>query len=923
MLKKFVKIVLIVFLAGICFITINGDNELKAEKASEEEIINYVQDLGDNNFMVMQEAREQLVEIGPRVIPFLEELIINSDERWAQTNAIFVLEAFENVEAVRAISFSLNAVDSNVRQKGIESLSSLGEDNYELVLPVIKDKLLSSDDFYRQNSLQILKNINLPEKEIVDIVYENSIEGSRDDFLRGLKQLENMAESARHLVSSLVELAHESDTELTSEIMSVMSKIGGQEVRNEYPLYLELLLNQNSKISKKAVQSLIRLDFTAEEITQPVIVKIRRNEDNRKNYINNLINISFQLEEAAFKIIELLEDEDLDQNIRDKIYELLTKNVPRMEYHINRGLVAVDIENGVYLKWRLLGTEPYYTPFHVYRNGERINEEPIIESTNFIDKKGTIDDIYQVKKISKNNTEEVSREVEVWEDNYKTIPLDIPEDGEVKGESYHYIANDASAADLTGDGNFEIILMWEPSNARDNAHSGFTGNVLIDAYTMEGEKLWRIDLGKNIRAGAHYTQFMVYDFNNSGRAELAVKTADGTQDSRGNIIGDPEADWRNEYGYVLDGPEYLTVFDGITGRILDTTDYYPPRGNVSDWGDDYGNRVDRFLAGVAYLDGKKPSLIMCRGYYTRTVLAAYNLIDGKLQKEWVFDSDKPGLTEYAGQGSHSLSIADVDLDGKQEIVYGAMVVDNDGSGLYSTGIGHGDALHVSNFNPDRFGQEVFDLAESSAAPYGAYMRDAETGEILWGVYAGADVGRGVAANIDPERRGAEAWATAGIGMFDIEGNHITNNIPSVNYAIWWDGDLTRELLDGIRIDKWVPETEDTINLFTGTGVSSINGTKATPNLQADLFGDWREEVVWRTADNSALKIYTTTHKTSHRIHTLMHNLQYRTAVAWQNSGYNQPPHPDFYLGPEEKLPKYNPGLAYKALKNYRTENNRE
>ncbi|MFW5985407.1 MAG: rhamnogalacturonan lyase [Halanaerobiaceae bacterium] len=594
-----------------------------------------------------------------------------------------------------------------------------------------------------------------------------------------------------------------------------------------------------------------------------------------------------------------------------------------MEYDIDRGLVAFSVDDGVYLQWRLLGTEETDTPFNVYRDGEKVNEEPLTESTNYLDKEGSKDDQYKVEKVVENGENEKSDAVEVWEENYLSIPLDTPEDGEVKGEEYHYIANDASTADLDGDGQYEIILKWEPSNAKDNSQSGHTGNVLLDAYKLDGTRLWRIDLGRNIRAGAHYTQFLAYDFDGNGQAEVAFKTADGTEDSAGNVIGDPDADWRNDNGYILEGPEYLTIFDGESGEEMETIDYHPPRGNVRNWGDDYGNRVDRFLAGVAYLDGKHPSLVMARGYYTRTVLAAYNWRDGELTEEWIFDTNDSGKGEYTGQGSHSLSVADVDFDSKDEIVYGALVVDDDGSALHSTGIGHGDALHVSNFYPDRFGLEIYDLAESSEAPYGAYMRDAETGEILWGVHAGSDVGRGVAANISDETPGAEAWASSGIGLRDRHGEQITNNTPSINFAIWWDGDLIRELLDGRRIDKWNPEEESSEILFNGEEISSINGTKANPNLQADILGDWREEAIWRTSDNSELRIFVTPHQTEHRIHTLMHDRQYRLAIAWQNVAYNQPPHPSFYLGPEEDVPQYNPGLAHKALERFDEEKDSE
>nr|WP_281414057.1 rhamnogalacturonan lyase [Lederbergia ruris] len=588
---------------------------------------------------------------------------------------------------------------------------------------------------------------------------------------------------------------------------------------------------------------------------------------------------------------------------------------------LNRSLVAVDTENGIYVGWRMLGTDSKSVTFDLYRDGEKVNKEPITTSTNYLDEEGTIDSKYQVR-VNNGSGDPVTEEVGVWSEQYLSIPIDKPEGGVTPdGVEYTYSANDASVGDVNGDGNYEIILKWDPSNSKDNSHSGHTGNVYIDAYTLEGERLWRIDLGRNIRAGAHYTQFLVYDFDGDGKAEVVMKTADGTVDGVGNVIGDPDADYRNSNGYILDGPEYLTVFNGETGEAMETIDYYPPRGNVNDWGDNYGNRVDRFLAGVAYLDGERPSFVMARGYYTRTVLAAYNWRDGKLTEEWVFDSDEPGNEAYAGQGNHSLSVADVDGDGKDEIIYGAAVIDHDGTGLYSTGFGHGDAGHVSNFNPNRPGLEIYESYEDKSSPYGFAIRDAETGEVLSGKRTGTDVGRALIADIDPRYDGAEYWASSSwdgssgkSGLFSVEGELITKETPSsMNFAIWWDGDLLRELLDhnfnpdvdphGVgKIEKWNWETEKLETLLVPEGTRTNNWTKGNPSLQADLFGDWREEVIWPSADSTELRIYTTTDITEHRIFTLMHDPQYRTAIAWQNVAYNQPPHPSFFIGANMEEP---------------------
>lgn len=567
---------------------------------------------------------------------------------------------------------------------------------------------------------------------------------------------------------------------------------------------------------------------------------------------------------------------------------------------LGRGLVAVAVEDGVFLSWRLLGTEPMDLGFNVYRDGERLNDAPITAGTNFLDPAGTLESRYQVRAVRDGQELEPSREAAVWPQPYWEIPLQRPGGGlSPDGVSYAYHANDASVGDLDGDGEYEIVLKWDPTNAKDNAHDGFTGPVLIDAYKMDGTLLWRIDLGRNIRAGAHYTQFIVYDLDGDGRAEVALKTADGTVDGAGNVIGDPGADHRNASGRILSGPEYLTIFDGLTGRALVTVDYEPARGRVSDWGDTYGNRVDRFLAAVAYLDGERPSLITARGYYEKTMVVAWNYRDGELTKLWTFDShdpERPQNRTYAGQGNHNLSVADVDGDGKDEIIYGAMALDDDGTGLHTTGLGHGDALHVSDLDPTRPGLEVFQPHESANSPYGISLRDAHTGEILWGVFAGADVGRAMAADIDPRYPGAEVWASNQLGMYSAQGEKISQAAPSINFGVWWDGDLLRELLDDIHIDKWDWEKGRPVRLLTAQGAASNNGTKATPSLSGDILGDWREEVIWRTADSSALRIYTATEPTEHRIYTLMHDPMYRVAIAWQNVAYNQPPHPSFFIG---------------------------
>ncbi|WP_440790155.1 rhamnogalacturonan lyase [Pedobacter sp. 22226] len=577
---------------------------------------------------------------------------------------------------------------------------------------------------------------------------------------------------------------------------------------------------------------------------------------------------------------------------------------------LGRGLIAVrQNSDSVYIGWRMLGTDPDDIAFNLYRktgNGKavKLNQDPVVKSTNFVDARVNFDlaNSYFVKPVFKNHELEASKPFTLVAkqpvQQYLTIPLKTPAG---------YSPNDASVGDLDGDGEYEIIL-HQTGRGRDNSSNGITDPPIFQAYKLDGTFLWEINLGKNIREGAHYTQFMVYDLDGDGIAEMVCKTADGTIDGKGKVIGDSTKDWRNQNGKILNGPEFLTVFSGKTGEALATTDYIPARGDIGGWGgrggngknDNTGNRVDRFNACVAYLDGIHPSVVMCRGYYGRTVLAAWDWRNGKLMSRWVFDT-KDAKNPFSGQGNHNLTVADVDGDGKDEIIYGSMCVDDNGKGLYTTGLRHGDAIHVSDLDPDRPGLEVFgvhEIEEGTKGP-GVAVYDAKTSEILWKGSQDEDVGRGVADNIDNTRFGAQMWWSGSNGLYDIKGKRIGNQPRSTNFLIYWDGDLSRELLDGNHIDKY-----NGGRLFTAEGSVSNNGTKSTPVLSADVFGDWREELILRSYDNQSLRIYTTTIPTEHRNYTLMHDPQYRLSIAWQNDGYNQPPHTGFYFGfGMEKAPK--------------------
>ena len=623
---------------------------------------------------------------------------------------------------------------------------------------------------------------------------------------------------------------------------------------------------------------------------------------------------------------------------------------------LNRGVVAIRNGQEVIVSWRTLESDAVATPFDVYRNGKKLNQQPLTEGgTVFVDKQPINGKaIYEVRGGGMNGSYTLSSNAP---NGYIPIYINKPADGVTPdGKTFSYTANDASVGDVDGDGQYEIILKWDPTNAHDNAHDGYTGPTIFDCYRLDGRQLWRIDMGINIRSGAHYVPFIVYDFDGDGRAEMMVRTADGTRDNKGKVIGDAQADYRHHpatdsdqpapekewgkynkqkrpmTGRILSGPEYISVFNGLTGELMDSKPYIPERGNLMDWGDNYANRCDRMLAAVGYLDGKRASAIFCRGYYTRTVIAVWDWDGQTLKNRWTFDTNQPEWASYAGQGNHNLRVADVDGDGCDEITYGAMAVDHDGRGLYNTGMGHGDAIHLTAFDPTTTDLQVWDCHENRRD--GSELRNARTGEIIFQIPSKSDVGRCMAADIDPTNPGLEMWSTDSHGIRNIKGEVIyaaqDPNDPqhqqnlkmngrhlSINFGIWWDGDLLRELLDRETVSKynWQQHTIDDIVRFEG--ILFNNGTKSNPCLAADILGDWREEVIARTPDSKELRIYVSTIPTDYRINCLMHDIPYRLSTAAQNVGYNQPSELGYYLGPDETV---NPFLK-SASKNEQVNDN--
>ena len=711
---------------------------------------------------------------------------------------------------------------------------------------------------------------------------------------------------------------------------------------------------------------------------------------------------------------------------------------------LNRGLTAVPVKNGIFLSWRLFLEEVSGysttgltgTDFAVYRNGERL--ALVTDSTNYLDTKGAKSDTYAVAPVRDGKELAACEAVSVWDKEYLDIPIRKPEGGVTPvGEAYEYSANDMSVADVDGDGEYEYIVKWDPSNSHDVSIKGYTGRNYLDCYKLDGTLLWRLDMGVNIRAGAHYTQFIVYDFNGDGKAEMSVKTAPGTKMTTYHADGTvkeehyitmPQSDidagyshesnfvcsaadyhehlvemfmdwhkhpevksgrWyatleecfgiepkynyplcredaealvdyfihvyaptrspKNQLdkfeGFIYEGPEYLSMFAG-DGRELETIPFKMTREDDGLMWGDYAfrriepcNRVDRFLSGVAYLDGERPYLLICRGYYTRTTIVAYDFFENTFREKFSIDSGyvpmsnpfndeeahenagtDPVYGTLAGQGNHSLSTADVDGDGCMEIIYGAAVIDHDGSLLYSsydyrpdgvyTKLGHGDAMHVAKIDPDRPGIQIFNVFEGGAAvPYGFALRDAATGKAFFGEYATTDLGRCMIGKIDPETRGYQVWVN---DVFDCKGNKLDVPLLGTNQSIRFAPDLTTQVTDGVQYigTKQTGVVNDNIHgiMLSPENTMTNNGTKGNPCLVADIFGDFREELLLRTNDSSAIRIYMNTDITTHKLFTLMHDTQYRCGVAWQNNCYNQPCYPKFYYGSDMDFAYVLPGL---------------
>ncbi len=580
-----------------------------------------------------------------------------------------------------------------------------------------------------------------------------------------------------------------------------------------------------------------------------------------------------------------------------------------LEY-LDRGISAVNTGSGMLVSWRWLTNDDDNAVFKLYRDGSLIYTSNSGDATCYLDKSGSASSTYRVDYLI-GSTVKGSENCSLISNNaYFDIPLSPP--------SSIYSPNDMSVGDVDGDGQYELFLKWDPNNSKDNSQSGTTGNVYIDCYKLDGTRLWRIDLGKNIRAGAHYTQFYVADFDLDGKAEMTCKTADGTVDGVGKVIGDSSADYRNSSGFIITGPEYYTLFDGETGAALDTVNYEIARGTTTAWGksSDKTNRVDRFWGTVAYLDGIHPCIVNGRGYYGRMTATAWKVENKKLVKMWTFDTGTSTSAAGYGCGNHNSMPADVDGDGKQEVITGASVIDDDGTLYYTTSQGHGDAMHVADLDPTNPGIEAWICHEDSKSGYGVSLLDLDQKKILYHQNGAGDTGRCCADNVWAGNPGAECWGNKlsddSTPVVDVNGNTLSCRRPAINFLSYWDGDLEREILDGYTdspatISKLTGNAGSTTitNLLSTDGYYTCNTTKGTPCLSADIFGDWREELIVRAADSKSIRIFCTTYDTDYRVTTLMHDPQYRMQVSSQNTAYNQPPHPSFFLGTGYSMPERN------------------
>lgn len=573
---------------------------------------------------------------------------------------------------------------------------------------------------------------------------------------------------------------------------------------------------------------------------------------------------------------------------------------------LDRGIVAVNQGSGkVYVGWRLLGTDPGSIAFNLYRrtsdgSAVKLNSAPITSSTNYVDTGVdlTKNNYYFVKTvlngIEGNASETYTLPANTAVRQYIPIKLQTLPSG--------YYTMHVNVGDLDGDGKYDYIV----KRMNDDRSP-----VQVEAYKSDGTFLWRINLGPNIETynTAMTSPLVVSDLNSDGKAEVLIKTGEGTKFGDGAVIGDTNNDGITNYCntslttyQVLSGPEFISVVDGMTGKELSRANFIA-RGNLTDWGDNYGNRASFMFMTVAYLDGVHPSVVMSRGPGDVMKVEAWDFRDGKLIQRWKWDAKKQTLPSGKNfPDFHAIRAVDVDKDGKDEISWGGSMLDDNGTLLYATELTHGDRFIIGDIDPDRNGLECYSIQQNNPSLLGAAIYDAANGTMIKKMYMSAvgDVGRGDCADIDPTYKGMECWSTLE-NLYNCKGTAIGTEKTFPSLSIWWDGDLLREFFDGIgkegfnaAINKWNYTTKASNRLYT----IYSEGVKCTyagrPPFYGDILGDWREEIILETTDNTELRIYTTTIPTEYRIYTLMHNPAYRNSV--DVKGYLSSVYPDYYLG---------------------------
>lgn len=583
---------------------------------------------------------------------------------------------------------------------------------------------------------------------------------------------------------------------------------------------------------------------------------------------------------------------------------------------LDRGLIAMKKSGGIYCSWRILAEEYYDVTYNIYRDGTKLNDEPLTVS-NYTDASGTTSNTYTVEAVVRGEAQEQCEAVTPWSDNYMDITMDH---GDLTST---YVPNDANFADVDGDGELEMLLKFDNNSDSDNGYmpEGYNGEyAIMEIYKLDGTKLWWIDLGPNMTDFQNNeNNIIAYDWDQDGKAEAVMRAADGTvihmADGTTQTIGDASKNYRDEDGssgqfFIYQGDEYLLYLNGETGEPYQVLEY--PLKRLEDgetdlddaWGDGYGHRSTKHFFGAPVLDGRNASIFLARGIYTRHKMIAYDVDPDshELTVRWRWNCSDSS-SDWYGQGNHNYNVADVDWDGRDEIVYGSMVIDDNGNGLSTTGLGHGDAMHTGDFDPYNHGQEVFACLEENP---GNNFRDATTSKIYYRFSTSDDDGRAIMGNFFDDIPGAEGTsASDDYFVSSVTHSRITDETKEnveTNFRIYWDGDLCEESFNyrnGKNSEGHIVKArEGEIAILTGTLTN--NDTKGTPCFQGDLFGDWREEVVMRTSNNN-VRIYTTDEATDWRIYTLWHDFQYRQAMGWQMCGYNQPPHVSYFLGEMEGI----------------------